>query len=99
MNKFIKNLIDINKQTNEFVSNLEDVVANVEIKDAKDKADFGNYVVALKGYRMVSEATEAILFNNGVVITDEGNYYEKVDSVVEKTSSPVEESNNEQNKQ
>ena len=80
MNKkeFIKNLITINKDAENSIENLETDIQAIVIKNEKDKANFGNLCVMLRGYRMVADATEAILINEKVLKGNDG-FYQKVE--------------------
>ena len=75
---YIKNLININKTSNEAIAALEQVVNDIEIKDAKDKANFGNMCILLRANRMIAEASEAMLMNEDVLQNDKGEYYQKI---------------------
>lgn len=84
----IKELIKVNKYACDNISSLEDALQNAEVTDEKSKANFGNLCVALRGFRMVADATEAILINENVLKGEDGNFYQKVD---EDTVSPIAE--------
>ena len=75
----IKKLIEVNRHACENISALEDALQNSEVVDEKSKANFGNLCVALRGFRMVADATEAILINENVLKGDDGNFYQKVE--------------------
>lgn len=83
MNKNSRNFI-IAQHNNAIVniSELEKTCANCKVIDDKSKAQFGNFCVALKGYRMVADATEAILMNEDILKGEDGYFYEKVDDTV-----------------
>ena len=49
------------------------------IENDKDKANFGNICVMLRGYRMVADASEAMLINENVLKTDDGDFYQKIE--------------------
>lgn len=83
----IKELIKVNKYACDNISSLEDALQNAEITDEKSKANFGNLCVALRGFRMVADATEAILINENVLKGDDGNFYQKVEEEVPDTKS------------
>lgn len=76
--EFIKNLITINKDAENSIENLETDIQAIVIKNEKDKANFGNLCVMLRGYRMVADATEAILINENVLKGNDG-FYQKVE--------------------
>jgi hypothetical protein len=76
--EFIKNLIEINKDANASIVNLEVDAQAIEIKNDKDKANFGNICVMLRGYRMVADASEAMLINENVLKGDDG-FYQKIE--------------------
>ena len=80
MNKkeFIKNLIDINNDANASIQNLEIDAAAIKIENDKDKAIFGNICVMLRGYRMVADASEAMLINENVLKCKDG-FYQKIE--------------------
>ena len=44
------------------------------------KVNFGNLCIALKGFRMVSEATECLLRNENVLKTEDNEFYIKVNT-------------------
>jgi len=77
--EFIKNLIEINKDANTSIVNLEVNAQAIKIKSDKDKANFGNICVMLRGYRMVADASEAMLINEDVLKGDDGNFYQKIE--------------------
>jgi hypothetical protein len=81
--EFIKNLIEINKDANASIANLEVDAQAIEIKNDKDKANFGNICVMLRGYRMVADASEAMLINENVLKGDDGFYQKIEDTEVE----------------
>ena len=78
--EFIKNLIEINKDANASIINLEVDAQAIEIKNDKDKANFGNICVMLRGYRMVADSSEAMLINEDVLKDDNGNFYQKIET-------------------
>lgn len=80
MNKYIKNLIENNTQATEAIKSLESVINSVEINTEKDKANFGNLCIILKGYRMVAEGTECLLRNEDVIKTDTDEFYAKIET-------------------
>ena len=69
MDEYIKKLIDVNKEANKNITALESSIQHLNITTEKDKIDFGNLCIALKGFRMVSEATECLLINENVLKT------------------------------
>lgn len=77
--EFIKNLIEINKEANASIVNLEVNAQAIKIKNDKDKANFGNICVMLRGYRMVADSSEAMLINEDVLKGDDGNFYQKIE--------------------
>ncbi len=78
--EFIKNLIDINEDANASIANLEADAKAIEIENDKDKANFGNIYVMLRGYRMVADASEAMLINENVLKGDDG-FYQKIEDI------------------
>ena len=85
--EFIKNLITINKDANASIVNIESDIQAFKIDNDKDKANFGNLCVMLRGYRMVADATEAMLINEDVLRSDDGEFYQKIeDDVVPPTT-------------
>jgi hypothetical protein len=76
----VKALIGVNKSVKELLHLTEELLAQ-DIKTEKDKANFGNICIMHKGLSMVDESTEAMLINENVFIDDDGNFYQKVDSV------------------
>ena len=86
--EFIKNLIDINNDANGSIVALESDIQAIKIENDKDKANFGNLCVMLRGYRMVADASEAMLINENVLKGDDG-FYQKIEDENEET--PVDE--------
>lgn len=82
MNEYIKNLINVNKEANKNIAALESSIQNVKITTEKDKANFGNLCIVLKGFRMVSEGTECLLKNENVLKTEDNEFYVKVETEV-----------------
>lgn len=80
MNEFIKNLINVNKEATKNIVALESVIQNIKVTTEKDKANFGNLCIVLKGFRMVSEETECLLRNDNVIKTEDNEFYVKVDT-------------------
>ena len=83
MNNYIKNLISINKTSVETTASLEEVIAKYQIKDDKDKANFGNLCLILKANRIIADATEAMLINDDVLKDDDGNFYQKIEETLD----------------
>ena len=77
---YIKNLIDVNNEATKNIAALESTIQNMNITTEKDKVNFGNLCIALKGFRMVSEATECLLRNENVLKTEDNEFYVKVDT-------------------
>ena len=90
----IKGIINVHKFACKNIADLEETVGAIEIENDKDKANFGNLCIALKGFRMVAEATEAILINEDVLKGQNGEFYQKVDTQ-ENTDAPAPEENGE----
>lgn len=82
--EFIKNLIDINNDANGSIVALESDIQAIKIENDKDKANFGNLCVMLRGYRMVADASEAMLINENVLKGDDG-FYQKIEDEDEET--------------
>lgn len=61
------------------INELEKTCANFKIIDDKTKAQFGNLCVALRGYRIVADATEAILINENILKGEDEYFYERID--------------------
>ena len=80
MNEYIKNLISVNKEATKNIATLESSIQNVKITTEKDKANFGNLCIVLKGFRMVSEGTECLLKNENVLKTENNEFYVKVET-------------------
>lgn len=80
MNEYIKNLINVNKEATKNIAALESSIQNVKITTEKDKANFGNLCIVLKGFRMVSEGTECLLKNENVLKTENNEFYTKVET-------------------
>ena len=80
MNEFIKNLISVNKEATKNIVAVESAIQNIKVTTEKDKANFGNLCIVLKGFRMVSEGTECLLRNDNVLKTEDNEFYVKVDT-------------------
>lgn len=95
MNKkeFIRNLISINKDANTSIVNLEHDAQAIKIENDKDKANFGNICVMLRGYRMIADSSEAMLINENVLKDDNGDFYQKIEDEEEKDMSQIHNSN------
>ena len=79
-----KDIIEANKAATRIVADLEKVIQDFEFNNTdslKAKAEFGNFIVMLKGARLVKEATEALLQNNDILISPAGEYFQKVDDI------------------
>ena len=77
--EFIKNLIDINEDANASIVALEADAQAIKIESDKDKANFGKICVMLRGYRMIADASEAMLINENVLKGKDGNFYQKIE--------------------
>ena len=93
MNEFIKNLINVNKEATKNIVALESAIQNIKVTTEKDKANFGNLCIVLKGFRMVSEGTECLLKNENIIKTDDEEFYAKLD--ISKNSNNLEQPKNE----
>ena len=82
MNDYIKTLINVNKDATKNIDALESTIQNITVTTEKDKVNFGNLCIALKGFRMVSEATECLLVNENVLKTEDNEFYVKVNTEV-----------------
>lgn len=80
MNDYIKTLINVNKDANKNIAALESTIQNITVTTEKDKVNFGNLCIALRGFRMVSEATECLLVNENVLKTEDNEFYVKIDT-------------------
>ena len=91
--EFIKNLININEDANASIVNLEVDAQAIEIKNDKDKANFGNICVMLRGYRMIADASEAMLINENVLKGQDG-FYQKIEDEEDEEEIPANEPKN-----
>lgn len=80
MNDYIKTLINVNKEATKNIDALESTIQNITVTTEKDKVNFGNLCIALKGFRMVSEATECLLVNENVLKTEDNEFYSKIET-------------------
>lgn len=80
MNDYIKTLINVNKEATKNIAALESTIQNIIVTTEKDKVNFGNLCIALKGFRMVSEATECLLVNENVLKTEDNEFYSKIET-------------------
>ena len=88
--EFIKTLIGINKDANTSIAALEDDIQAIKIKNDKDKANFGNICVMLRGYRMIADASEAMLANENVLKGQDG-FYQKIEDEEDEEEIPANE--------
>lgn len=96
MNSLIKELIIENKTANSNIAELEDVIKNYILFDEKSRVNYGNLCIALKGYRMIADATECLLLNENCLKDTNGEFYQKVDvdcSEKDNTESDVQDVN------
>lgn len=77
----IVSLIKVNNFASSNIESLESAIQSTEIKNEKDKVNFGNLCIALHGFRMVADATQAILENEDTLKMDNGKFYKKVEIV------------------
>ena len=77
----IQKIIEVNKLACENIAGLENAIKDCEIKNDKDKANFGNLCVALRGFRMVADATLALLANEDVLKGENGEFYQKIETI------------------
>ena len=77
--KYIENLVNINKTSIETIDTLENVIRCLEVKNDKDKANFGNLCLILKANRIIADATEAMLMNEDVLKGEDGAFYQKLE--------------------
>lgn len=84
-------LIKENRNARENIISLEMTVRNLANTQIKN-VDFANVCIALKGYRIVEEATAAILVNAGVLITDDNRYFSEIEE-----NQPIFDENNTDN--
>ena len=87
--KRIRILDNIYSRFISFFINLERDAQNIQIENDKDKANFGNICVMLRGYRMVADASEAMLINEDVLKDDDGNFYQKIETEEPNDNSQV----------
>ena len=80
MNDYIKTLINVNKEATKNIDALESTIQNITVTTEKDKVNFGNLCIALKGFRMVSESTEFLLVNENVLKTEDNEFYSKIET-------------------
>ena len=78
MEEYIKNLINVNKEATKNIASLESAIQKLKVTTEKDKANFCNLCIVLKGFRMVSEGTEGLLNNENVLKVNETDFYVKV---------------------
>lgn len=93
MKMIVEKLINVNKFVNNEIKALQETIATGKFETEKDRINFGNLCTALTGFRLVNDAMEALLANEDVVVTDTGNYYQKIDS--NDPESPAEQEQNE----
>lgn len=82
----IEKLIEVNKNACENINSLEQALQTFEVNDEKSKVNFGNLCVALRGFRMVADATEAMLINDDVLKGEDGEFYKKIKERVKEQS-------------
>lgn len=89
MNKYIKSLVKINEESTEAIKSLESTISSIEIETEKDKANFGNLCIVLKGYRMVAEGTECLLRNEGILKGADNKFYTDIKNTLLKDTRDV----------
>ena len=82
----IEKLIEVNKNACENINSLEQALQTFKVNDEKSKVNFGNLCVALRGFRMVADATEAMLINDDVLKGEDGEFYKKIKEKVKEQS-------------
>ena len=91
MDEYIKTLINANNNATKNIIALESTIQNITVTTEKDKVNFGNLCIALKGFRMVSEATECLLINENVLKTEDNDFYVKVETEVKPDNNQEQE--------
>ena len=89
MNKYIKNLVETNEQATEAIKSLESTINSIEIETEKDKVNFGNLCIVLKGYRMVAEGTECLLRNEKIFKGADNKFYTDIKNTLLKDTKDV----------
>lgn len=79
MNKYVNYIINQHNNAKINIESLETTCTSLKINNDKDKANFGNMCIALHAYRMIADATEAILINEDILKGDDGQFYQKLD--------------------
>lgn len=79
MDPYIKKLISLHKSAIHNITEVEEAIKDYPINNEKDKANFGNLCILLKGFRLVEEASECLLINDNCVVGEDGNYFIKVE--------------------
>ena len=97
--KVIEYLINQHNNAVVNIKDLEATCATIEITDDKAKANFGNLCVALRGYRMIADATEAILINDDILKSTNGEFYQKIEFDDEKEQTEFNPNAGEQGKE
>lgn len=77
----IINLIKVHDFASSNIESLESAIQSAEIKNEKDKVNFGNLCIALHGFRMIADATQAMLKNEDTIKNNNGKFYKKVEIV------------------
>ena len=72
-------LIVQNKNAELNIAELEAACRDCVIEDEKDKANFGNFCILLRSFRAIKEASEAILENDDILKSQNGDFYKKVE--------------------
>lgn len=97
MKDFVKRMIDEHK---ELVLRIGDLANDVYIDNNDDKVEFANKSIQLSAMRKYEEALRARLENQNILVTESGEYFEKVDDIEscvvdQNTNTPNEELNKE----
>ena len=95
MDTYIERLIKVHRMAVTNIAEVEKAIQNYPITSEKDKANFGNLCILLKGFRMVEESSECLLINEDCVVSNDGNYFKKIDVTAPEptVSNPNEEVN------
>lgn len=79
MKDFVKRMIDEHKQLNANIANLNNFLKSQTDNCTIDLHEFGAMNIQLNAMKSYSEALTIRLALHGIIITDNGTYFEKID--------------------
>ena len=79
MKDFVKKMIDEHKQLNANITNLNNFLKSQTCNFTTDLHEFGAMNIQLNAMKSYSEALTIRLELHGIIVADNGTYFEKID--------------------